>query len=568
MVETETETYTYQGGRKLPLARSRTRFISRAARAQLLEGHFDPIESVSAHSWSVRAEPDSLDDDIRRARRLGPAYAAYVVAATGRDFLVTDRIFIRFKRESDPERFGAKHDLELVAQFSPLDCLFRVRSSEDVVDVVRRITETEADEVEIVDHDLNVLPLQHQLNYADPLFPDQWYLRSDPAGALVAKRALPDCQGAWDRCGLGSREVVIAVIDCGCDLNDRNFDDQKFAGWALFQDGVLHTSAQLGAAKRSVMEPRELHGTLCASLAAASANQYGGLGAAPACSLLPVKWYELGTGIALPQSLFIEVINFVRDRADVVTSSWGLGPHGYWPPAVCDKVRDAALYGGRQGKGLVWIWSVGNSNAPIQFKSDVPVPTRVRSDGRKIVVEEWEQEFVNSFVGIPGVIHVGAISSLGQRCHYSNYGPGLDLVAPSNNRHLYGRLSVTGVEMVAPLSADGLHTFGGTSAAAPLVAGVAALVRSANPSLTAQEVVSVLHTTADKDLDMNGYPSCSLAIDPERGWDISPIPPFDDGSFRDIGHDDGLWSPWFGFGKVNARKAVEEAIRRRIEGEQ
>lgn len=564
----DTDIYTYQGGRKLPLARSGTRFISRAARAQLLEGHFDPIESVSAHSWSVRSEPGNLDEDIRRARRLAPAYAAYVVAGTGRDFLVTDRIFIRFRQEGEPARFAARNDLELVNQFSPRDCLFRVKPSEDVVDVVRRLTETEPAEVEIVDHDLNVLPLRHERYSADPLAPGQWYLGSDASDALIAKRALVDCHGAWDTCGFGSRDVVIAVIDCGCDLDDPNFDDQKFVAWALFQDGVLHTDAELGSDKRSVMEPRELHGTLCAALAAASANHYGGLGAAPACSLLPVKWYELGTGVALPQSLFVEVIRFLFDKADVVTNSWGLGPHGYWPPAVCDKLRDAALYGGRRGNGIVWVWSVGNDNVPIQFTSDVPVPTRFRADGAKIVVEERQQEFVNSFVGIPGVVHVGAISSLGQRCHYSNYGPGLDLVAPSSNMHLYGRLRVKGVEMVAPLRSDGLHAFGGTSASAPLVAGVAGLVRSANPSLTSQEVVSVLRTTADKDLDMRGYRSCSRSIDPERGWDISPIPPFNDGAFHSVGHEDGLWSPWFGFGKVNARKAVDEAIRRRRETEQ
>jgi subtilisin family serine protease len=168
---------------------------------------------------------------------------------------------------------------------------------------------------------------------------------------------------------------------------------------------------------------------------------------------------------------------------------------------------------------------------------------------------------VNSFVGLPGVLHVGALSSLGKRCHYSNYGTGLDLVAPSGNFNLYGRGIAAGVDVQAPLGKEGLHPFKGTSASAPLVAGVAALVRSANPSLTSTEVVSLLRRTADRELDTTGYPKSSRTSDPDPEWDISPVPPFDSGRFV-AGHSDGPWSPWFGFGKVNARKAVEAALCR------
>jgi subtilisin family serine protease len=128
---------------------------------------------------------------------------------------------------------------------------------------------------------------------------------------------------------------------------------------------------------------------------------------------------------------------------------------------------------------------------------------------------------------------------------------------------LYGRHDVTGVDVLAPLGNRGLMPFSGTSAAAPLVAGVAALVRSANPQLTSTEVVSLLRRTADKDLDMTGYQPSSRPSDPDPTWDISPVAPFESGDFIPIGHPDGLWSPWFGFGKVNARKAVEESLRSR-----
>jgi subtilisin-like proprotein convertase family protein len=111
--------------------------------------------------------------------------------------------------------------------------------------------------------------------------------------------------------------------------------------------------------------------------------------------------------------------------------------------------------------------------------------------------------------------------------------------------------------------------FGGTSSAAPLVAGVAALVISANPDLSALEVVSILKQTASKDLDFEGYPRTpSATFDPDTSWDVSPIPPFDRGEFADVGNPDGTWSPWFGHGRVDAAKAVAEALRRRGEAGQ
>jgi subtilisin family serine protease len=75
---------------------------------------------------------------------------------------------------------------------------------------------------------------------------------------------------------------------------------------------------------------------------------------------------------------------------------------------------------------------------------------------------------------------------------------------------------------------DGLHTnsFGGTSSATPLAAGVAALVLSVNPSLTVAQLKQVLASTADK--IGSGYNAA--------------------------GH-----SEKFGYGRVNAAKAVNAA---------
>ena len=64
---------------------------------------------------------------------------------------------------------------------------------------------------------------------------------------------------------------------------------------------------------------------------------------------------------------------------------------------------------------------------------------------------------------------------------------------------------------------------------------------------------------------MEGYPK--TPHDPnwdmnERGWDISPVQPYNSGQFQNKGYPEGTWSPWFGFGKADAKEAVKEAKRR------
>lgn len=557
---TRQQTYTYQGGRRLLLSRLTSRFISRAKKEQLQQDHFHYLDPLSVHSWSVESNADRLDEDIRRARRLAPAYPYYIDADTGDEFIVTDRIFVRLRAGASADEVATRWNLQLVRHFTWRDYLFRVDPKTDVVDVVKDLTERGSDLVECVDHDINVRPQPDGLGLPRPLPAKQWYLFSSSTDRLVNNRALVDCEGAWATSGLGSRDIVVTVIDFGCDLEDLNFGKDKFAAWALLIDGELQTSIQLGDDKSSLMEPPTVHGTLCATLVAAGANAAGGLGAAPACRLLPVKWM-LNGDIPFPRSLFIELIEFLRDRTSIITCSLHLGLKNYWPPVVRDAVAESAINGGPDGKGIIWVWSAGNRNTPIHYDSTTEVPTVIEPNGKALAVTDRAHEFVSSLAGLPGVLHVGAISSLGQRCHYSNYGSGLMLVAPSSNYATYGRLRVSGRNVSAPLGSR-LYPMIGTSAAAPIVAGVAALVRSANPSLTALDTISILKRTADKDLDMTRYPSSSRPIDPEHDWDISPIAPFDDGRFRHTADPDGSWSPWFGFGKVNAQRAVAESLRR------
>jgi subtilisin-like proprotein convertase family protein len=162
----------------------------------------------------------------------------------------------------------------------------------------------------------------------------------------------------------------------------------------------------------------------------------------------------------------------------------------------------------------------------------------------------------------PDVITVAASTSLNRKAAYSNWGAEVSVCAPSNNAppgvglqetgyvftppQIRGALPGLGIVTTDRVGAAGYATdniaidFGGTSSACPLVAGVAALVLSANPDLTAAEVRQLLQQTADKIVDPNP--------DPQFG--------FRKGTYEASGRCD-----WFGYGKVNAAKAVQAAVQ-------
>lgn len=115
---------------------------------------------------------------------------------------------------------------------------------------------------------------------------------------------------------------------------------------------------------------------------------------------------------------------------------------------------------------------------------------------------------------LPQCITVGATERLDTRASFSNYGPAIDLVAPGRDIYTVGMNGT-------------LEYWYGTSFSAPQVSGVAAIILGLDPSITQTKMEKILCATA---FDRAGGPS-----DPP-GWD-----------------------QYYGFGRLNARYAVEIA---------
>ncbi|MEM8525233.1 MAG: S8 family serine peptidase [Bacteroidota bacterium] len=293
--------------------------------------------------------------------------------------------------------------------------------------------------------------------YIDPLYADQFQLNN--TGQTVDRFQGVndiDCNApeAWT-ITKGDENLIVAVIDDGVeaheDLVDANGNSSVLEGYAPFTNG-----------DGTPLKREDGHGQSCAGIIAAAHNDIGVRGIAPNVKILPINIFAGEETLAQIANAF----NFARiNNAAVLSNSWGYSTcEGRFD--VIDQAIANVVNNGREGKGAIVTFASGNSYA----------------------------DCVEYPANLSNVIGVGAVTNRGLRSDYSNYGNTLDLVAPSNG--------AAGVRTIDRMGFDGYSNgnytgnFGGTSAACPVVSGVAALVISAAPDLTGAQITNILLNTA------------------------------------------------------------------------
>jgi Subtilase family len=570
------KTYTYRNGQKVELYKKNDEFVVRAQPESLTEiAGAKAIEKVSPHATRMHIAASKMEVAMTESRTIAPTHHAYYQEDTDQSFDITDRILITFKTppsDSDLTAFMAKYALRQVAQYSDSDFLYQLTddTGTNPVKLIVKITETEPS-IAFADHDLNRKVKKYSLALpTDAKYAKQWHLHTHtPSSLNFDPRSSVRCEEAWQLMdNFGHAEVVIGLSDDGCKLDHADFNSpNKFAGWAYFEGNNLVKNNSIGANPTKMYEEGATHGTSCAGVIAGEADGVLTVGAAPNCQLLPIKWESDGPSLLINDSKLLAALLFIQDKVDVFSNSWGSTPHNPYPFQIVNLIKQLSLTGGRRGRGIVFLWAAGNENCPIDHIGTADIPY---DDGWRPIGGSWRwvgvatsRRFFNSIANLSGVLHIAALASNAQRSHYSNYGNNIALCAPSSNLHEYHRMAVKGLGVV---TTDGetpffTNSFGGTSSATPLVAGIAGLIISANPTLTAAEVISILKQTASKDLNFTGYSKTPPAsYNPNTSWDISPVSPHDTGAFKNINSPDGTWSSWFGFGKVDAFEAVKKAL--------
>lgn len=259
------------------------------------------------------------------------------------------------------------------------------------------------------------------------------------------------------------------------------------------------------------------HGTSVLGLICAAHNGRGASGVAPHCTIIPIKLEALADDEAEARAFDHAVAN----GAAVINCSWGPYDDYSRDPWPMPRIVQLAIENAYRNDVCV-VFAAGNGNEAIA------------NDG---------------YASHPRVITVAASTDQNQRAYYSDYGKSVWVCAPSSG----GTRGVvtTDVEEGGDNPFGSYSSgFGGTSSAAPLVSGVIALMQAAfaqrhgaGERLSVDQVKDILRKTATKiDVGGKGF---------HEYWENKPV---------SVAYDESGHSEAYGYGLINAARAVREAL--------
>jgi subtilisin family serine protease len=314
-----------------------------------------------------------------------------------------------------------------------------------------------------------------QLSTNDTYFAQQWGLKNTGQSGGTANIDIK-AEQAWT-ITTGLSTVRVAVLDRGVDLNHPDLVNRLSTGYDA-------TGGGSGGAPSNT--DGFAHGTICAGIIAAQANNGIGIaGVAYNCRILPVRVATVSSGWSTTESGYVaDAITWARQTgaADIISMSFHCGQTSTLNTAISN-----AITSGRNNKGCVLVAASGNN--------------------------------LGSSVGYPGsnpnVIAVGAIDRTGVRPSLSSYGSDLDVVAPGVD--IYSTSMVGSGYPTINDGANGVYTYNvkGTSLSCPHVSGIAALILSIRPSLTAAQVRHIIQFSCTK---LSGYTFSNNSAHPSGTW--------------------------------------------------
>ncbi|MEN9674187.1 MAG: hypothetical protein RIS76_83 [Verrucomicrobiota bacterium] len=280
--------------------------------------------------------------------------------------------------------------------------------------------------------------------------------------------------------------ITVGVADSGVQLDHLDLADRT-AGAPHFNfakgtnDGSPFLRNSLGA-----------HGTSCAGLIAATGNNHWGMsGVAPASRIASWVIWERGPAAGQPPRTITDerlgdVFRYASNTVAIQNHSWGpSGPLQRGPSVLEDAGIEDAWRQGRGGLGTVMVRAAGNERG------------------------QGAQAGDDGFANDPRVLCVAAVRTNGQPSSFSEPGACVLVAAPAGDvtegglftTDLPGTSGANFVSFFPPFEylSDfrwGALGFTGTSAAAPLVSGVAALILATRPLLTARDVQQVMLLSA------------------------------------------------------------------------
>ena len=329
----------------------------------------------------------------------------------------------------------------------------------------------------------------------DPLYGCQWHLNNDDQFRNSAGQDIR-VEEVWPTyTGSG---INVAVVDDGMHYWHEDLTDNVLTSFNHNYDPDL----------TDIYHPFEDHGTAVAGLIAAKDNSLGMRGVAPEAKIY-------GYNYLVEETDANEANAMSRNAATTAISNNSWGPRDSGQPEPATELWEAAVKNGVTtgygGKGVFYAWAAGNGGDDDNSNLD---------------------ELANFYA----VTAVCAVGHDDKRSEYSESGANLWVCGPSSS----GRV---GQPRIATTDNGNRYrgSFGGTSAATPIVSGVVALVREANNALTWRDVKLILAASARKN-------------DPDNtGWEVGSLKYGSTTDRYSFNHE-------YGFGMVDAKAAVDLAL--------
>nr|XP_020864703.1 neuroendocrine convertase 1 isoform X2 [Phascolarctos cinereus] len=333
--------------------------------------------------------------------------------------------------------------------------------------------------------------------FNDPMWNQQWYLQDTRMTPVLPKLDLHVIP-VWQK-GITGKGVVITVLDDGLEWNHTdiyaNYDPEASYD---FNDNDRDPFPRYDPTNENK------HGTRCAGEIAMQANnQKCGVGVAYNSRVGGIRMLD---GI-VTDAIEASSIGFNPNHVDIYSASWGPNDDGKTvegPGRLAQKAFEYGIKQGRQGKGSIFVWASGNG-------------------GR-----QGDDCDCDGYTDSIYTISISSASQQGLSPWYAEKCSSTLATAYSSGDYTDQRITS------ADLHDDCTETHTGTSASAPLAAGIFALALEANPHLTWRDMQHLVVWTSEYD---------PLAINP--GWKKNGA---------------GLMvNSRFGFGLLNAKALVDLA---------
>lgn len=442
----------------------------RTVSANVLQSRLDGVTTRSAGpgTWVVAEDADSLDTPeavLDRVEQMKKDRSVDFVSpvfedARGGDLIFTEELLVGFKGWVPVSRHqqilqsagaGMIRDSGWSSMPGTYRCLPGFKSALDVLELANELAQMP--EIAFAEPDA-IFSGTMELTPNDPGYSQSWGLHNTGQSGGTADMDM-DAPEAWD-ITTGSSNILVAVLDTGVQQNHPDLN--QIPGTDVTSDGP---------GDGGPVNSCDRHGTPVAGCVSALINNsLGAVGIAPGVRTVSIRTFISNGSCngtwSSQASWTVDALEWAETNGVRVSNN--SNKYGFQSSTI------AAKYASTRANGMVHFASAGNDSS-----SSVTYPA-----------------------SLPDVQAVAAVNRNGSLASFSNYGSDLFISAPGQAIYTTDRTGSPGY------SSGDYTTIQGTSFASPYAAGVAALVLSQQPGLTAAEVEQILQDTA-MDLGAAGY---------------------------------------------------------------